>query len=206
MKCAAIDIGTNTILLLIAEKEGDVFHDIVDVSTIVRLGEGLVNSGSLKKEAMSRTIDALRNYLDMTVSNEVGKVYCVGTAALRSAKNGREFVSSVKDMFGLDIEIISGREEAYYTYLSVRNDPVVRHAGMTIIDIGGGSTEIIDGTDKEFAGYVSLPVGSVVLTDSFVFHDPPEERELQSVASFIRKNLDQAGYSQASVLIGTGGR
>jgi len=205
MKCAAIDIGTNTILLLIAEKIGNTFRDIEDMSTIVRLGEGLVHSGALKEDAIARTIHGLRNYLEITGRHRVEKIFCVGTEALRKARNAGYFIDRVKDMFGLDIEIISGRDEAYYTYLSVSRDGAIAHKDMTIIDIGGGSTEIIAGTDREFAGYVSLPLGSVVLTDSFVSHDPPEERELQSVASFIRKNLEKAGYSQAGVLIGTGG-
>lgn len=205
MKCAAIDIGTNTILLLIAEKTGEVFTDILDVSTIVRLGEDLIRSGSLKNEAISRTIDGLRNYLDIAASNSVERIICVGTEALRKARNGDEFVALVKGMFGLDVEVISAREEAYYTYLSVSNDPAVRHDDMTIVDIGGGSTEIIDGAESEFSGYVSLPVGSVVLTDLFISHDPPEDRELRNVASFIRKNLDEADYRPSGVLIGTGG-
>ncbi len=205
MKCAAIDIGTNTILLLVGEKAGNVIQDIVDVSTIVRLGEGLAGSGSLKKEAASRTIEGLRSYLDIAASYGVRKIFCVGTAALRSARNGREFVSSVRDMFGVDIEIISGREEAYYTYLSVSKDPALSHEDMTIIDIGGGSTEIIDGSETEFAGYVSLPLGSVALTDLFVAHDPPRDRELVNVSSCIRKNLGGVVYRPASVLIGTGG-
>lgn len=205
MKCAAIDIGTNTILLLIAEKSDSFLTDIVDVSTIVRLGEDLVRSGSLKKEAVSRTINALQNYLDIIASNGVEKIFCIGTAALRNARNGRDFVAAVKDMLDLDVETISGRDEAYYTYLSVRNDALVKYADMTIIDIGGGSTEIINGTEDQFAGYVSLPIGSVVLTDSYVSHDPPEARELENVSSFIGENIAGVRYSPASILVGTGG-
>ncbi len=205
MKCAAIDIGTNTILLLIVQKRGELFTDIVDASTIVRLGEDLVRSGSLKEEAVSRTINGLRNYLNIAASNGVGKIFCIGTAALRTARNGRDFVASVKDMLGLDIEIISGRDEAYYTYLSIRNDALMKYADMTIVDIGGGSTEIVNGTDGQFAGYVSLPIGSVVLTDSYVSHDPPLPVELENIASFIGENLANVPFSPASTLIGTGG-
>ena len=205
MKCAAVDIGTNTILLVIAQKNGETFTDIADVSTIVRLGEGLVRSGSLKKEAISRTIDGLRNYLDIAASHGVEKILCVGTEALRKAKNGNEFVAQVKDAFGLDIEIISGRDEAYYTYLSVRNDALIAQADMTIVDIGGGSTEIINAACGRFAGHVSLPIGSVVLTDAYVSHDPPEAGELRNVSSFIRKNLENVSLSPGIVLVGTAG-
>ena len=205
MKCASIDIGTNTILLLIAEKEGEVFTDILDVSTIVRLGEDLVLSGSLKKEAILRTMEGLRRYLDIAASNGVGRIICVGTEALRKARNGNEFVSQVKDTFGIDIEIISGRDEAYYTYLSVRNDALIGRTDMTIVDIGGGSTEIIDGTGNRFAGYVSLPIGSVVLTDAYVSHDPPEARELDRVSLFIRENLADVRLGPGNLLVGTAG-
>ncbi len=205
MKCAAIDIGTNTVLLLIAEKNGEALTDIADVSNIVRLGEDLVRSGSLKKEAISRTIEGLRNYLGIIESNTVDKIICVGTEALRKAKNGNEFVARVKDMFGLDIEIISGRDEAYYTYLSVSNDEVLQCSDMTIVDIGGGSTEIIDGAENRFAGYVSLPIGSVVLTDAYVSHDPPRADELHNVSSFIRENLTNLRMNKNGPLIGTAG-
>lgn len=205
MKCASIDIGTNTILLLIAEKKGEAFTDVLDVSTIVRLGEGLIRSGALKEEAISRTMEALRNYLGIAASRGVENVVCVGTEALRRARNGIAFVALVKNTFGLDIEIISGRDEAYYTYLSVSKDPLIAHTGMTIVDIGGGSTEIIDGTGNRFAGYVSLPIGSVVLTDAYVSHDPPERGELDRVSLFIRENLADVRLGPGNFLVGTAG-
>ncbi|MDD3846689.1 MAG: Ppx/GppA phosphatase family protein [Syntrophorhabdaceae bacterium] len=207
MKYAAIDIGTNTILLLVAEKhEGErTFRDIVDMSTVVRLGEGLVNSHNLSRAAMSRTVDGLRRYMDIAESHGVERLFCVGTAALREASNSGEFLTSVRDTFGFDVEIISARDEAYYTYLSVRDDDMVRNAGMTIIDIGGGSTEIISGTDKDFVGYTSLPMGSVRLTDAFVSHDPPLEEEMESVASYIKEKLSTVACTPGSVLLGTGG-
>jgi len=204
MKCAAIDIGTNTILLLIVEKDGG-FRDVLDVSTIVRLGEGLANSGSLSPQAMSRTMDALKRYVDMAASQGVARLFCVGTAALREAANREEFLASVREAFGFDVEIISTREEAYYTYLSVRDDEKVRGDKMSIVDIGGGSTEIIGGSEREFMGYVSLPMGSVRLTDAFVAHDPPLAEEMDRVASHIKENLFQMTYADGSVLIGTGG-
>lgn len=205
MKCAAIDIGTNTILLLILDEHEGVFRDIIDMSAIVRLGEGLAKSGRLNGPAMSRTIDALRRYTDIARSHGVERLFCVGTAALREASNSEEFLRAVRDAFGFTIEIISARQEAYYTYLSVRDDPKVRGGSMTVIDIGGGSTEVIAGTDKEFVGFASLPMGSVRLTDAFITHDPPLAGELDQVGSYIRENLSTAPFPEASTLIGTGG-
>jgi len=205
MKCAAIDIGTNTILLLILDEHEGVFRDVIDMSAIVRLGEGLAKSGSLNGPAMSRTIDAIRRYTDIARSHGVERLFCVGTAALREASNSEEFLRTVRNAFGFTIEIISARQEAYYTYLSVRDDPEVCVGSMTVIDIGGGSTEVIAGTDKEFVGFASLPMGSVRLTDAFITHDPPLAEELDQVASYIRENLSTAPFPEASTLIGTGG-
>ncbi|NLT23891.1 MAG: Ppx/GppA family phosphatase, partial [Syntrophorhabdus sp.] len=97
------------------------------------------------------------------------------------------------------------RDEARYTYLSVRDDNVVRASGMTIIDIGGGSTEVITGTDRDLAAYVSLPMGSVRLTDAFVSHDPPVREEMESVVSYIQEHLSPVSCPMGSVLVGTGG-
>jgi len=205
MKCAAIDIGTNTILLAVVERDKGVFRDIVDMSIIVRLGENLVNSGRLSGPAMSRTMDGLRRYLDITASHDVERLFCVGTAALREASNSGEFLACVRGAFGFDVEIISARDEAYYTYLSIRDDNTVRSEAMTIVDIGGGSTEVIRGTCRGFAGYTSLPMGSVRLTDAFVFHDPPLKEEMESVVSYIRERLGSVIYPEESVLLGTGG-
>ncbi len=204
MKCGAVDIGTNTILLLIVERDGG-FRDVLDVSTIVRLGEGLANSGSLSPHAMSRTMDALKRYVDIAASQGVARLFCVGTAALREAANSEEFLASVREAFGFDVEIISARDEAYYTYLSVRDDEMVRCGKMTIVDIGGGSTEIIGGSEREFMGYVSLPMGSVRLTDAFITNDPPLGEEMDGIASYIKEKLFPVTYPEGSVLIGTGG-
>ncbi len=204
MKYAAIDIGTNTALLLIVEEEKG-FRDILDMSTIVRLGEGLANSGRLSMPAMSRTLDAMRRYVDITVSCNVAKLFCVGTAALREASNSKEFLDAAKEAFGFDVEIISPEQEAYYTYLSVRDDWRVRSGNMAIVDIGGGSTEVISGSEKEFSGYVSLPTGSVKLTDAFITHDPPIKEEMDRAASHIKENLCKVAYHGGGTLIGTGG-
>ncbi len=209
MKYAAIDIGTNTILLVVTERDdksgAGAFRDVVDMSTIVRLGEGLANSGRLSGPAMSRTMEGLRRYVDIAASHGVERPFCVGTAALREAANSGEFLASVRDAFGFDVEIISARDEARYTYLSVCGDHVVRASAMTIIDIGGGSTEVISGTDRDFVGYVSLPMGSVRLTDAFVSHDPPVREEMERVVAYIREHLYRVVCRDGTTLVGTGG-
>ena len=204
MKYASVDIGTNAVLLLIVEDKNGL-HDVLDVSTIVRLGEGLVASGELSLSAMARTLEVLKDYARIAATHGVAKVFCVGTAALRQARNGAEFIAAAKEICGIDVEVISEELEARYTYLSVCNDDVARSANMVIVDIGGGSTEIIIGTDKGISGFDSLPIGSVSLTDAFITHDPPLKEEIDRVNRHIKDSLSRAVHGKGGRLIGTGG-
>ncbi|HOJ43061.1 MAG TPA: hypothetical protein PK800_02975, partial [Syntrophorhabdaceae bacterium] len=160
MKYASIDIGTNTVLMLLASVDDkNTLHEIMDISTITRLGEGLKDTGYIQGHAMQRTIIALETYLNITKSHGVDKILCVGTSALREAKNSIEFLKKVEKDTGLNIKIISEKEEAYYTYLSVLKDEKIRCDDCIIVDIGGGSTEIIRVSKSEFVDYVSIPIG-----------------------------------------------
>lgn len=204
MKYAAIDIGTNTVLLLIVDvRKG--LEDVLDISTITRLGEGLKEKGYLSQEAMTRTFSALDAYKRLIDKNKVLDVYCVGTSALREAKNSGVFLKLVKEKLGFAIQIISEREEAYYTYLSVKNDCLIKADDFIIVDIGGGSTEVIKGDKKKFIDFFSIPIGSVKLTEMFVKHDPPEEEEIKSLVDFIQKNLPIPFDGKNRQVIGTAG-
>jgi exopolyphosphatase/guanosine-5'-triphosphate,3'-diphosphate pyrophosphatase len=204
MKYASIDIGTNTVLLLIVDAGKDV-RDVLDISTITRLGEGLKKRGSLSKGAMTRTFSALKSYKELVERHGVKGVYCVGTSALREAKNSADFLKSVKEELGISIRVISEYEEAYYTYLSIKHDERMKGKKFIIIDIGGGSTEVIKGNREEFTDFVSLPVGSVKLTEMFVRHDPPEEDEIASLTGFIRETISFPFDGKNCRVIGTAG-
>lgn len=188
MTYASIDIGTNAVLLLIADFT-DGIREIIDLSTITRLGEGLIKTGALSSSAMTRTFEALEKYAQIAGEHRVDQVVCYGTSALREARNSREFIERVEGSLGWRLKAISTYEEAYYTYLSVREDPAMAGQGWLIVDIGGGSTEIIRGNNKLFLDYVSLPVGTVKLTDMFIKHDPPLEEENDRLVDFIRSTL-----------------
>ncbi|MCX5803087.1 MAG: Ppx/GppA phosphatase family protein [Proteobacteria bacterium] len=204
MKYASIDIGTNTVLLLIVDAGKDV-RDVLDISTITRLGEGLKKRGNLSKRAMTRTFSALKNYKELAERHGVKGVYCVGTSALREAKNSEAFLRLVKDKLGISIRVISGYEEAYYTYLSIKHDERMKGEQFIIIDIGGGSTEVIKGNREEFTNFVSLPIGSVKLTEMFVRHDPPEDNEIASLTGFIRETISFPFDGKNCRVIGTAG-
>ncbi len=205
MRYASIDVGTNTALMLIAEVDGGEISEILDVSSITRLGEGLKQRGSLSEEAMGRTFKVLDHYRRTIDEHDVSEILCVGTSALREAVNSEAFLRMVRDRLQIPIGVISEGDEAFYTYLSVKHDRLIKGVNGLIVDIGGGSTEVIKGSDSQFLDFVSLPIGTVKATEMFVKHDPPLEEELSALADHVRSlcNFPFQGY--ADTLIGTGG-
>ena len=188
-RCASIDIGTNAVLLLVMESN-ETFKELLDTSTITRLGEGLLSTGALGPIAMERTAAVLEAYRRVLDGYGVPGAVCFGTSALREAANRDEFLDMARQRAGFDIRVISGREEAYYTYLSVRNDPAIKGSRLLIVDIGGGSTEITLGDRESLLDYVSLPIGTVKLTERFIKHDPPAGGEIAALSGFVRAEVD----------------
>lgn len=206
MKYACIDIGTNTVLLVIVDNT-ECLVDVLDVSTITRLGEGLKYSGELSVPAMERTFTALQRYKNIISENSVDKTFCVGTAALREASNSKTFVDMVEESLGFRINIITEKEEALYTFRSVSGDAFINAGSVVITDIGGGSTEIIKGDKGCFVDAVSLPVGSVKLTEMFVKNDPPTTSELAVLRDYVHILLDTPFFKGdiPDICFGTGG-
>ncbi len=188
-RCASIDIGTNAVLLLVMESNG-AFEELLDTSTITRLGEGLLSTGALGPIAMERTAAALEAYRRVIDDYGAPGAVCFGTSALREAANREEFLDMARQRAGFDIRVISERDEAYYTYLSVRNDPAIEGGRLLIVDIGGGSTEITLGDRENFLDYVSLPIGTVKLTERFIKHDPPPSGEIAVLSGFVRAEVN----------------
>ena len=176
LRVASIDVGTNTILLLIAEVEGDKLKPLFEMETIVRLGEGVQKNGILLQGAMERGYQTLTNYLRRCQAMKVEKIFAVGTSALREAKNSDDFLSLVKRKLDLPIEIISGEEEAQLSFLAVARDLQEPNKSIIVVDVGGGSTEFILGKGERIEQWVSLPLGSVRFTEQFLHSDPVQER------------------------------
>lgn len=204
MNYAAIDIGTNTVLLMIVEMTNRM-KEIYDTAIITRLGEGLKQTGYLLPEAMERTLNVLRDYKTIATKSRVSEIICVGTAALREAHNKDTFLKLAKKELFLDIRVISEREEALYTYLSVRQNLLDKKEGVIIIDIGGGSTEITYGDRESFIDYISLPIGSVKLTEMFIKSDPPAYEEIILMRDFIKSKLKLSFKKNVQSVIGTAG-
>ena len=181
---AAIDIGTNTFRLLIAKVLRDAhkknnynINEICSERIITRLGEGIHESGLIKKEALTKGITALKKFSDTISRHNVYKTSVIATSALREAKNRDEFLKKAKEATGLDIEIISGKEEARKTSLGMLlGIPMPKTALMA--DIGGGSTELIFIGQRKPELVHSLNLGVVYLADKYMKNDPPLKKDL----------------------------
>ncbi|WP_437637949.1 Ppx/GppA phosphatase family protein [Sorangium sp. So ce854] len=210
MSVAAIDIGTNSVLLLIAERRGGELVALVERATITRLGQGVDAARALAPEAVERTLACLARYGEEIRSLGVERVDAVGTSAMRDAAGGEAFIARARDLLGVAPRVISGPEEAELTYAGALTGLELPAGGPRIVfDVGGGSTEIIVGAaGGQVERAVSLDVGSVRLTERHVRSDPPAEAELEAVRADARAALATvpAGpLSGAPTLVGVAG-
>ncbi len=189
MKVASIDIGTNTILLLIAKVEGGKIHPFYEKETVARLGEGLQKNGVLLPEAMERAIRTLAQYLEQSQEMGVQEIFAAGTSALREAKNAQDFLKLAREKLGLSVEVISGEEEAQLSFLAVAKDLQGSQEPTLVVDIGGGSSEFILGKGDQIDQWVSLPMGSVRFAEEFLHSDPVREEEWRRMEKKIRELL-----------------
>ena len=187
---AAIDIGTNTILLLIAELESDgSFQVLEDRAEITRLGEGVDRTRQIGPDGERRSLEVLKSYLKTCRSLGVDEIAAVGTSALRDARNTGGFKSRLKRELGLDLRVLSGEEEASYSYLAVQNGLALGEKEVLVVDVGGGSTELIWGKGGALHRSISLDLGSVRLTERFLFSDPVREEECAQLTTTIDHEL-----------------
>jgi exopolyphosphatase/guanosine-5'-triphosphate,3'-diphosphate pyrophosphatase len=199
---AAIDVGTNSIHMVVVRIHPDLpsFSIIAKEKTMVRLGNRAKETGRLTPEAMARSMAALRRCQDIARSLNVEQIIAVATSAVREAPNGREFLQQVEAELGLWINLISGPEEARRIYLGVLSGMEFNHQPHIIIDIGGGSTELILGDGHEPRSLSSTKVGSVRLTSEFVTSDPISHAEFQYLQAYIRGMLERPVEELQSVL------
>ena len=205
-RVASIDIGTNTILLLIAKVEGGKIHPLLEMETVVRLGEGLQKNEILLKGAMDRGLQTLTQYLKRCQSMEVHKIFAAGTSALREAKNSEDFLKGAKEKLNLSIEIISEEEEAQLSFLAVAKDLGKVKKPILVVDVGGGSTEFILGKGDQIRQWISLPLGSVRFTEQFLHSNPVQDEECEKMERKIRERLTNIPHSQEPLsMIAVGG-
>lgn len=199
-RVAAIDCGTNSIRLLIADvmrqDDAHVLRDIHREMRIVRLGQAVDATGRLAEEALERTRVALTEYAAMAARKGVERIRMVATSATRDAENREDFFSMVRETLGVDAEVITGDEEARLSFIGAVSDLSPADGPFVVTDVGGGSTEIVvgtwDGANVDISGAYSADVGCVRLTERCLHHDPPTAAEITDAENVARVILDEA--------------
>ncbi len=207
MRVAAIDCGTNSIRLLIADVTDGRVTDVERVMTVVRLGEGVDVTGRLAPQAMQRTWTAVEDYAVRIRTAGAQAVRMVATSASRDAANADEFVTVVVARLGQAPEVISGGEEARLSFTGARS--VLDVPGtVAVVDIGGGSTEFVVG-DTEVRAALSVDVGCVRMTERHLRDDPPTAEQINAATADIDAAVERAGeatrFAAADHLIGLAG-
>ena len=182
---AAVDIGSNSVRLSIAELRNGRLIPLHQDREVTRLGEGVFHDGSLNPQAMARTLKALRRFHRTVQSFAVERTRVVATSAMRDSNNGRIFAEWLKSATGWKLEIISGPEEGRLIHLGVVSNMRTRPARLLLMDLGGGSCELILSEKGHMKEVISLPLGAVRLTQEFVQHDPPTKEDLRRMRGFI---------------------
>ncbi|MEV2213721.1 Ppx/GppA phosphatase family protein [Streptomyces sp. NPDC050997] len=217
-RVAAVDCGTNSIRLLVADADPET-GELVDLDrrmTIVRLGQGVDRTGRLAPEALERTFAACREYAAVIKEHGAQRVRFVATSASRDAENRDEFVRGVLDILGVEPEVISGDQEAEFSFTGATRELTGRdylHRPFLVVDIGGGSTEFVVGEDHVRAAR-SVDIGCVRMTERHlvrdgVVSDPPSEERIAAIRADIEAALDLAEQTvplrEARTLVGLAG-
>lgn len=190
MRIASIDIGTNTILLLIADVSKDGITKVIhDEQVIARLGKGVDADRIIGQETFQRAEAFLKVYKEKCDSYAVDRIAAVGTSALRDAKNRDQFCDFIQERTGISIDVITGNEEALWTYRGGISEFVGRAGRFSVIDIGGGSTEIIVGNATDVESKTSIDIGSVRITERILKSSPPDDTALIEAHEFICSHI-----------------
>jgi exopolyphosphatase/guanosine-5'-triphosphate,3'-diphosphate pyrophosphatase len=191
MKLAAVDVGTNTLRLLIADvDERHAVSPHFSGREMARLGEGTIHTGRLSDAAMERSLKALIGFAEQIDKAQPEAVVVAATSAVREAGNGPEFVDRVKRETGLDLNVIGGTEEARLTGIGASAVLTEERDNLLIVDIGGGSTEFILINNGERGNAVSVPMGVVTATERCITGAPAKSRDLYELDEFIRDHMD----------------
>ncbi|MBM3674440.1 MAG: Ppx/GppA family phosphatase [Actinobacteria bacterium] len=213
MRVAAIDIGTNSTRLLVAEvaSRDGVLRTLDRHMTITRLGEGVDSSRRLAPAAIERTLAALRAYREVIDAiGGVERVRAIATSAARDAQNRDDFFGPAAGVLGVDLELLSGEEEAELSFLGATTGlSGIAEPPYLVVDIGGGSTEFVVGTDRP-EGLRSVDLGCVRCTEAWLHADPPSAEELSQAVHVVREHLadvrrEVPGVKDARTLIGLAG-
>ena len=210
MKVGTIDIGTNSMRLLIADYENNKIKNRKKYINTTRIGQGVDKEGYITEEALERNLKALKDFSDKCVQEKCEKVYCMGTSALRDSKNGQYFVDRAKELTNIDVKIICGQEESNLGFMGVlEGTEGNKKDDILVMDIGGGSTEFIVGNEDGIKFSKSENVGALRMTEKFITTDPISDDEFNNMTKFIEdtisSTLEKLKSMHISKLVGIGG-
>jgi len=208
MRVAAIDCGTNSIRLLIADIEGSTFREVHRDMEIVRLGAGVDQNKAFDPAAIERTLEATRKYAGVIAAKGVQKLRFCATSATRDASNRQIFIDGVREILGIEPEVIPGTEEAELSFIGATKEFDHTLAPFLVVDIGGGSTEfVLGGSSVEFAR--SVNIGCVRMSERHLNEQPPSASALEQATADIDAAIAQAAsevpFTQARTLIAVAG-
>jgi exopolyphosphatase/guanosine-5'-triphosphate,3'-diphosphate pyrophosphatase len=208
MRVASIDCGTNSIRLLIADVSGDNFREVARDMEIVRLGQGVDKTGAFDPEAIERTLKSTRKYAEAIVSKGVEKIRFCATSATRDASNRQIFINGVREILGIEPEVIPGTEEAALSFMGATKELSKHDAPFLVVDIGGGSTEFVLGIN-EVVQAISVNIGCVRMSERHLNTQPPSQDQIQAAIKDIDDAIQTAGktvqFEKAQTLIAVAG-
>lgn len=193
MRIAAIDIGTNSIHMVIAHATGSSGFEVVDREReVVQIGRGSFDTNRLRADAIRRTIAALARFADLARRQQVDRILCTATAAVREARNGGAFVQAARDACGVAPRVIPAEEEGRLIYLAVKSALQLEDTPALIVDIGGGSVQLVVADRGRRHETLSVPLGALRLQETLLESDPPSHRDLQRLRRRIRRQAAPA--------------
>jgi exopolyphosphatase/guanosine-5'-triphosphate,3'-diphosphate pyrophosphatase len=208
MRVAAIDCGTNSIRLLIADINGSNFREVVRDMEIVRLGQGVDETGQFHPDAIARTLTAVDKFAAEIAKRGVEKIRFCATSATRDATNRHLFVDGVRERLGIELEVISGDEEAALSFAGAIKDLDPSNGPFLVVDIGGGSTEFVFGTSTVEAAR-SVNIGCVRMTERHISSDPATPEQIELARTDIQAAIAQAAavvpITKAKTLVAVAG-
>ena len=208
MKIGTIDIGTNSMRLLIADYNNGKIENRKKYVNTTRIGQGVDKEGYIREEVLQRNINALEEFANICKVEECQAIYCMGTSALRDSKNGNVFVNRAKQKTNINVEIISGNEESNLGFMGVL-EGLDTDEQILVIDIGGGSTEFIVGDIEGIKFAKSENVGALRMTEKFLAKDPIDTNEFSNMSKFIyseiKDTIDYIKSKQIKKIVGIGG-
>jgi exopolyphosphatase/guanosine-5'-triphosphate,3'-diphosphate pyrophosphatase len=185
-----IDLGSNTARLLVANIYDNGGYRVIDqIKESVRLSEEMTDDNILRPKRVRQTIQTLQMFKRLCECNGVEQIVAVATAAVRRARNQRSFIDEVKHATGIELQVLSGEEESYYVYLGAINSLDFNEG--VIMDLGGGSFEIIYVEKRRLMHSVTIPYGAVTLTEKFALQDKVTPEQLANIENFVREQLDE---------------